>query len=342
MCNDCLFMIFDYLKLDDLIAVAQTCSTLKKVAYSIFSRRYDNSIAETSHRGSKIAKLELIRNVLMAFGDEMSTLEASSIDGWYSEKPNDHRIFTLLKKYFCGNIDDDDTASEGFKKELQLKEFHFDEYTVENVNFVFARLSKLELTKCKLLDGTEQLFANCVNLTKLKLDFVHTNPAVVFSYVGRANGRRFNKYKTNVETDPCFNHSFPNLTSFSMKSITTATADDLENFLSKNPQLKKLKIVNCRQFDGLLQSLIDHVPNIEKLNVHSKYIKKKELVQLVKLRKLVIQEVNSDNICGALKGVAKSKMVLDTLKLVGLLPTEKIINSVSAIQTLTKWEWFRN
>ncbi|XP_037052235.1 uncharacterized protein LOC119085836 isoform X2 [Bradysia coprophila] len=340
VCSDCLAIIFDYLDIDDLTAVAQTCVRFKEVAANIFFRKFNNSIAERSHRGSKIVKLVKIRNILKSFGDEMCSLEASSIDAWQSDKPNDPRILQLIKKYFCGNIDDKVIASEGFQKELQLKEFHFDESMVEKANFVFARLSKLKLTKCKLLGGTEQLFANCANLTKLKLDFVHTNPAVVFEYVGRANGRRFNKYVTSANPDPCFDHCFPKLTSFSMKSITTASADDLDNFLSKNPQLKKLKIVECRQFNDVIQSVVDHVPHIEKLNVNAKCIRKKELLQLMQLNKLVIQfnKGKHENVYSALKGVARGGILLDTLRLIDFQPSEKLVKTLIEFKTLKRLE----
>ncbi len=328
VCSDCLDIIFDHLDTNDLASFALASPTFKEVVANNFFRKFNNSIAESSHRGSKTAKLEKIRNLLKAFGEEMHSLEASSIDGWHSNKPNDHSILLLIKKYFCANA---------VQKELQLKEFHFDESMVETLNFVFTRLSKLKLMKCKLLDGTEQLFANCVNLTKLKFDFVHTNPAVEYKYAGR---KQFAKYTTGDDPDPCFNNCFPKLISLSLRSIDTATVADLANFLSKNPQLKKLKIVECREFDGVVQSVIEHVPNIEKLHLHAKYVKEEDLVQLEQLKKLVLQfnHINYENVYSALDGIARSKIRLDTLKIIVFRVSGRLITSLTGFKTLKKLE----
>lgn len=332
ICTDCLEKIFLFLEISDLASVGNVCKTFNAVASDIFFRKFGNghySLAETSHRGAKKVKLEKIENLLKSFGERLRSLEISSIDGWQSEKPNDKPVLEMVTKYFCKNEND--------LKELKLSEFHFDASMVENVNILFGRLSKLTLIKCKLLDGTEELFGNCANLTKLKLDFVHTNPAVQYEYVGSRN-RKFNKIKTDDEMDPCFNNTFPKMISLSLRSIGTATGIDLNNFLSKNLQLKKLKIVECRGFDGLIESVVEHLPNIETLSIPAKYIQNnKDMLPLKQLTKL---QLNFDNKLykkglKALVAIARSDILLESLKLVDFhFAADELINTLSEFETL--------
>lgn len=341
VCSDCLEKIFVYLDLNDLAVAGQVCKLFYEVAANIFFRELNPfSLAENSHRGSKSVELQKIENVLKCFGGELRSLEASSIDGWTSKKPNDKPVLDCITKYFCKKDDNvvGDLAAEDLKK-LQLKQFHFDNSMVENVNILFGRLSKLTLNKCKLLDGTDQLFANCANLTKLKLVFVHTNPAVKFEYIGQR--RKFNTIRTSNALDPCFNHSFPKLISFTMQSISTATEVDLDNFLSKNPQLKKLKIVNSHQFEGVIESLVKHVPNIIKLTIPAKYLQsKKDVIELKQLKKLELNFNNHqyNNVISALGGIARSDLSLESLKLIDLSPTDKLISSLVKFKTLRHLE----
>lgn len=340
MCGDCVEKIFDKLDVNDLAVAAQVCKLFQQVAQHIFFRKLNNRaiIAEDLLRGPKKIKLRKIENVLKSFGKGIRTLVASSIDGRTSDKANDKPILEIIAKYF-GQIDIEnvtDDAEEKNLKKLHLCEFHFDDSMVENVNVLFGRLTKLTLTKCKLLDGTDRLFANCVNLTKLKLDSVHTNPAVRFEYVGSRN-KKFQKIITNDALDPCFNHSSPKLVSLTMRSIGTATGIDLGNFLSKNQQLRKLKIVNCGQFDGLLQSVAKYIPNIEKLSIQAKYMKKSaDLLKLKQLKKLEINFYNKifKNTFRTLGEMARSDISLDTLKLVDFQTTAQLIKNLSQFDTL--------
>lgn len=334
VCRDCIEKIFEYLDLNDLAVTGQVCRLFKEVAENIFIRKFNRhcNLVEDNRRGSKSVKLNKIENVLKTFGAELRSLEASSIDGWQSDKPNDQSVLNCIKKYFC-----DSNENPNIEKELKIRDFHFDDSMVENVSLLFGQLSKLTITRCKLLDGTDQLFANCGNLTKLKLDFVHTNPAVEFEYSGRR--RKFNKIRTSESLDPCFNHHFPKLTSFTMKSISTAAAADLDNFLSKNPQLKILKIIQCPQFNDVLQSLARHVPNIEKLNIPTKYIKRKtDLVGLKQLQKLEINfgHGGGTNAFTALRQMATSNVALEILKLVDFHLTDELIKTLVKFKALNQ------
>lgn len=288
------------------------------------------SLVEENLRGSNAVKLKKFKNVLKTFGPQLRSLEASSIDGWLSEKPNDKPVLDCIKKYFCKGLD------ENVEKELKIKYFHFDNSMVENVSLLFGQLSKLTITTCKLLDGTDQLFANCWNLTNLKLDFVHTNPAVQFEFNG--NRRKFDKIRTSDALDPLFNNHFPKLTSITMRSISTATGDDIDNFLSKNPQLKKLKIINHHEFYELLQSITNHVPNIEKLSIPMKYVKKKsDFVALKQLQKLELNFTGGNGktvLYSALRQIARIHNSLEILKLVDFRSDNQLVRVLAEFETL--------
>lgn len=131
---DCIEKAVSLLPLNDLTAIAATCTRLRDIARSIFLRHHRALDLGSCDGGRPVGSLKQLRQILMMFGDLILNL---TVDYRQLTHLKSHRILNLITRYRPENL-----------MTLRLNKFNINEDMGSKLKPIFSNLTELELVKC--------------------------------------------------------------------------------------------------------------------------------------------------------------------------------------------------
>lgn len=263
--DDCLMEIFKYLPLLGLCSMRSTCIRLQTIAdYYFFKEHKAFELNGKYVSNDPISELSLddCRLVLQNFGRQIHKINLHS--DAFSDMEFD-RLIMIIER-FCEHLVD-----------LKFVKINFTAETIEKCHRLFSNLHRLVIDKC--LDDNAT-FATCL---------MHSSSLKELELI-----RLFNIEGNSLA------QAYPNLECFAVKSSDNINYEFLQEFIEKNPQLKKLKFIGCNFVnDKVFQQISDNLPNLESFSmrmVHVSNSVNENLVHLLSLTKLKKLELN----CGVI------------------------------------------
>lgn len=232
--------IFGYLSDFDLFNVADACSLFRENAQAAFHHRYRSdsfNISVCSNDESVFwndtqvhLHLHRLPAILRIFGSSMRSLGIAL--NKYAHK-HSQKVIELIVQY-CGMT----------LTELSLAHFELSVELVPVMRPLLSRLQKLQLFWCFWLPDLAEsdMLSSCTNLHTLSIS-------------GKSG------------CDPLYSQAqFPKLESFTLSGCNKSHSGTIEDFLTKNPQLKEFAITSCSFVDiDVFQSIANHTPQIERV-----------------------------------------------------------------------------
>lgn len=234
--DDCLIDIFKRLPVRDLCSVAEVNTRFKQDAKYVFSALYKRFhtlvLVLQSAKGRYEITLNEMRSILKNFGSLIIDLDVSKMS---FKSTHNNRILDLIIKYCAGAL-----------KELTLEWFSIKGNILQKLRPIFESLEKLSLDNCEINNSIGSLLKNCKELKKLKVcnqDYIDRNCNFI-------------------------EQQFPQLESICFKSVDMIKESNLLALFTKNPNIKKIKIIRCEYItDKLFKLVADNLKDLEKLTV---------------------------------------------------------------------------
>lgn len=260
--DDCFFELFNWVSIVDLCALRDTCTDIRRVV----DEHYKKLIKTFQFTGEFLLNdrlgflsMDHAKSFMKSFGH----LQVNAIMHADAFLPNcdfDELLLDMSKHW---------TALCDYK----MVKIDVSVETIELSDRLFSNLHRLVIDKC--LDDNRTFstcLAHCKQLKDLELI------------------RLF-----NIEGNS-FARAFPHLESFSIKSSDNINYEFLLEFIAKNPQLKKLKLIGCNFVDDqIFKHIAEHLPNLESLSLRMVYSSngiEENLMHLLRLPKLAKLEIN--------------------------------------------------
>lgn len=265
--DDCLLEVFAWLPLLDLCAIRNSCSRLKQLTEYYFARAHKSlNFSSAVIKADKYEgiKVEEIVKILSSFGQQMDALTLNETT-FLSD--NAHSEILPMLDAFC---------TQYRLRHLKLVRFAFEDSFITSRSHPFANVEKLTIDKCTsesiVLD---ELIKKCTSLKHLEL-----------------------VRDSNIDGS-CLEQNYPMMQGFTVKSTSNLDLDFIIAFITNNPQLKELNLVDLYGFDeDIFGTVAAHLSELETLTirvVHFKGILSSEyeaklavLLNLQKLRELEI------------------------------------------------------
>lgn len=238
--DDCLRTIFDHLNLWDLVSVADVCPRFAQIAQERFAKMYktvdfNDLVLKQVDAGTALTGKQ-IQSFFKHFGSLIAELNISYYDPSHLRLITPSEILLLMVTHCSGSLE-----------VLKLRRTNFNIYGngfLMTSHSQFARLKNLSMFHCVFNDVFMRSLANCTQLTKLKI-------------VG--------KYYGEVPLNE-FDFTLPALTTISLKNVKNVGYENLRQILQRHPQLNRITISECGVQPQILNDIIQHVPNVEKLS----------------------------------------------------------------------------
>lgn len=241
--DDCLEEVFRHLDDEmDLCAVADVCVRFRAAARAIFESKYKNYHFFHCAKDSAANKLLVTSRMLRNFGANVKTisLRGECADKFKSNYQN--KILELLRAY-CG----------GSLVELNLRHFKITDEISLVMWPVLSSLQKLSLIQCEFSELFLKMLPACAPELR-NLDLL--------------SNRVIEKRKA-IQLDG-LQQSYDKLANICFMGINDVKNIDIEELVKRNPQLKQIHIMHCRNLDdNIFQSIATHVPHIETLRINN-------------------------------------------------------------------------
>lgn len=261
--DDCLLEIFKKLPVLELCNAKRICKRFNSLVDYHFMMTYKS--LSFNHQMIKEDSFTLLtlgetRNILNSFGLQIQILTVNA-DSFQSS--NASEVLGVINEY-CGYQQ---------LEHLKIVKFILDEQVIDVCRRLFSNVVKLTIDKCFADDKLfERLLSVCTEMRELELL------------------RQFNIDGT------CLLKTYPKLEGLILRSNDNFDPDYLKIFFTKNPQLKKAKLIGCNFVDDeLFQVIADNLHELEVLAVrvvHFTTAFDQNLLNLLKLRKLKKLEFN--------------------------------------------------
>lgn len=273
--DDCFLEVFEHLELSDLCAAADVSRRFRLNAQSHFtSPKYSKDVLhilfvnEHEHlflkpqlagpvdntrkiytKGSQL-KLLTISKVLRNFGAFIKYISFLGMPWEKCEttlKNNgikENKVIQLISLHCSGTL-----------MSLGLSRCDITAETENTLRPVLLHLRSLTLHECKF----SNFFARMLSLRTPGLRALH--------FACRAN--KSDRYSIiEFQMEDILRQTFLNLLSITLRLLPNVNNIDIEEFLKRNPQLKKIGLLNCRNVDGgIFQSIATHAPEIEAIQI---------------------------------------------------------------------------
>lgn len=307
--DDCLFEVFSWLPMLDLCAVRTTCSRLKSLTESYFSRTYKSLHTDSNSIKSDFGsvKRDEMHQILSAFGNHVETLtmDARNVAG-------DENDWLRFVNSFCAHHP---------LKHLKLLRFHFNEDVISEYSHPFQNVEKLTIDKCTNA-GMEiaKVIQKCTELQHLAL------------------------IRNDSIDEICLTKAYPKLRGFSTKSDNNFNQTAIGILFVENKQLTSIEIADCYDSisdDALLDIIPEHLTELEKLTFRPNSIsnhsndKMLDLVKLEKLRELDIGLQTQKN-CVSIVDALATKNRLTALGLAFVPSTKDMFEAIGRLTNLEK------
>lgn len=310
MNDDCMFEVFKYLRLIDLCVVADVCQRFRQNAKRHFAsvkvkKIYRNNYFRRSitfpnlPEGLKISKLKhdfLIESrVVRNFGAFINLMKFTS--------PNKERVKAIntIREYERRIVETLSMHSVEALTELDLKGFDITDEIATTMRPLLERLHSLTLESCKW----DKLFGKMLpkwsaELIELKIDLGWMS--------------------IPSELEVLLYQSFLKLESISFSCVEQLTNDDIDEFLKRNPQLKKIGFAHCRLLDdNIFQSIAEYVPGIESIRIdrvsQSNDSNSKCFGKLTNLKSLELYNCRTADVINVLNEINAANIPVEHLKL---------------------------
>lgn len=263
--DDVLREVFAQLDDFDLLAVANVNTTFRRNAQEVISTRYKHKRINIWIRGDKIYKMadefysthrSGLPSVFRNFGTFIKNL---TID---LHRRSWQELSDLINRY-CGES----------LNELALSETEFTADHVQKMQPLLSRITNLNLTRCSWQPETiaAEMFSFCSELQCLVIGSV-----------------RVDAFRAPItDLDSSTGGPFPKLESFSIKCCNGITTESIQNLLAMNPQLKKLRIIDCQQITSqIFPTIALRVPEIESITFKEIYSRDNFIANAICLKDL--------------------------------------------------------
>lgn len=258
--DDCLFSIFDYLNVLDLIRIEATCPRIKALVQSLYKHKYQN--VDFEHIKGTYEPLTLMeaRSILMQIGRFIKDFKIQS----KNIKNENSRILLMIPRY-CTNLE-----------YLEIFGYPLTTRLIEPFIGTFNDLTSLSLVNTRLEDA---LFTRIFNsqVSKLKSLNVSQNYSLRGSFLTK----------------------FHNLESINLENCVQIQSRHLINFCQRNGStLTTLNINRCDQLTTeCFENIVQHLSKLESLVISNYYQKLKSpnhkiFANIQNLKKLKIVFVN--------------------------------------------------
>lgn len=305
--DDCLMEVFNRLSIKSLCNVAEVSKRFKQNAETVFSLEYkcfDPIKLYSLNDGHFEVTLNEFRNVLKNFGSLINELTVSKMTFKSSQN---NRILDLILKYCKGTL-----------KTLELDGFTIKGIMVQKLTPVVESLEKLILNGCDVDDSIGNLLKHCGGLKKLKIC----------------------DQQYGFQDCRFLEQEYPNLQSFTLKSVGLIRQSNLNVFVTKNPNIQKIKIKNCDGVKDKIFGLIaDKLNNLEKLSINltdydSLFTNNLDPIKKMKNLKKLELKCGRHSISTVI-GELESKDILTQLVLTKVTVDDELIDSICAMPNLT-------
>lgn len=306
--EDCFYEVFKYLPIIDWCALRDTCSRLRQITDLCYEKEFKNFQFNGEFLlRERYAELTLLhaRTFFRSFGH----LQPNAVIHADCFAPDECRSDELVKL-----MNDHCSAL----KDLKLIKIDVSAIQIEASGRLFAALHRLVIDKC--LDDNRTLstcLMHCKDLTELEL-------IRLFNIEGNSLAQ-----------------AFPKLESFSIKSCDNFNFEFLQEFISQNPQLKKLKLIGCNFItEQVFQKIADHMPNLESLSMRMVHVAAMNelpdhMMHLLKLTKLTKLDINCGGVSvnAFLSGLVANN-TLDSLHLSSAEINKETVQILCNLKTL--------
>lgn len=298
ICYEMVDRIFDFLDLESLLNVAQTCKRLQIAAAAKFGDEYGKnpvylhpsvfwkpSGIYMEHPLIQVAGLKFCLPFLRCFGSRISVSEINY--RYATDTRSDH--FDHYVNRYCA----DTLTSISFRSFWNKQTIPFDAFSKP-----FKNITKVELRSIDLGNKFPKfvnLFPNLRRLDMTDIEIDETAIAVSFPHLKHLSLYIYDKNRKNVFTNENvvnFLHVNRQLQTLNIHSRNRMTLDELSNAISENQSILKLNLFgNIADLNGFgLCQLVKKLPLLEKLVVGMSKLPRGMASMLL----LLLNEINCD------------------------------------------------
>lgn len=301
----------------DIGAVADVCTTFRRIAEPLFSSRFQQnslSIHIPLTRTRETFDLRPLHSLLRRFGKSMKSLDIFFFNG---NPVYCLRVMKMVDRY-CGDQ----------LKELLLFNCGFTADLMPILRSMLSRIQTLRLEGCRFGEesiGNEasEIFSFCSELRTLWIEYPkHLNWAVRVK---------------------C-----PKLESFAVVLDRAITNKTIGRILELNPQLKEIKIQRCIAITSqIIPSITRYAPRIEKITIcfvetsHDFARNLKHLKSLTLLNSLDLG-CAGERISPVINELAAANIPLETLKIMRSVSDDELVMAIANLRRLKKLRLERN
>lgn len=238
---DCFDEIFEYLSLDDLYSVGQTCKRLQKIAGVYFKQNFpaaakcmpSKEICLYSHRQNKTTEIP-------AFVEFIKHVEI-----YYSNVDVVHQRWLIpivqlgIQRHYMVTFDQLRAIESGAKTSsithISFVKSDFEKLEIQNIRNILAKVEVIDMQRCYLRgDLYQKLLEYCPNLKRLNINGSYIK-VDVRPFVDAPNQWLCRQY--------------PLLEHFKLVLQEDCIVDELKEFLELNPNLRSFSTDSQRLFD---------------------------------------------------------------------------------------------
>lgn len=303
--DDCLRKVFNSFGRRSLIAAVDVSSRFRQIAMLTARAKFKNL---ELHEDSPNCEYSMLRK----FGAIIGSVRVNGRCTRKSQKMYQKRVMRLLAQHCVGE-----------RIELMLMNYDINDQIFRILLPLIGRVQKLKYIGCRF--GTAFLSLPTPSPELRELDYEWCN-------------------NTNVKDNQfgAFDWSFQQLNSIRLKQIANVNRIDIEAFMRRNPQLKKIEVLFCPKLgDSIFQTIAIYVPEIEELNFASANMVNVENLEYVgRLRKLKSLTISLPGyryyIQLMVHEIASANIGLEFLDLTGLNVryTQQFIEGISKLKKL--------